>query len=339
MTRCWGITDGSVGMVAQVSALASAMNLQPEMKIIALKKPWSLLPNICYDSWLKSFILSHALEIGGNSLSLWERGRVRVLLQTESVGGETITPPSPEGRGGSKNPDIIISCGRKAALLAAAIKNSQPKVCAIHIQDPQMSPTNFNVVVAMEHDKISGDNVIKTRFALHAITPAVLAEARKKFIPLFAEYPQPHIAVLLGGSTNKYRLTKLRMKALISHLQDWLAGTKGSLLITPSRRTGAENIAALQQVFSGNKNVYIYNEKMENPYMGLLACADEIIVTNDSVNMMSEAFATGKPVTILNLAGHKNTKPARFAEMMKSQPKMTGDEMQRLADEVKNRIG
>ena len=69
--------------------------------------------------------------------------------------------------------------------------------------------------------------------------------------------------------------------------------------------------------------------------MGMLACADEIIVTNDSVNMMSEALATGKKVTILNLEGHENTKPARFAEMIKSHPKMTGSEMADLAREVK----
>lgn len=315
MTACWGITDGSAGMVAQVRALVNAMNLQPEMKIIALKKPWAWLPNICYGGLLKSFILKQQKNI--------------------------VEP----------YPDIIISCGRKAALVAAAIKNKQPSVKAIHIQDPQMSAKNFDVVIAMEHDKITGDNVIKTLFALHSITSATLAEAKEKFSPIFDSYPKPHIAVLLGGSTNKYTLTKLRMEALILHLCDWLSSTKGSLLITPSRRTGEENIAALQQAFSANKNVYIYNGKDENPYIGLLACADEIIVTNDSVNMMSEAFATGKPVTIMNLAGHKNTKPARFAEMLKSNiqkqnptcgfcthPKMTGDEMEKLAVQVRKFI-
>ncbi|MEQ1704931.1 MAG: hypothetical protein ABL867_03040 [Rickettsiales bacterium] len=49
MTICWGVTDGSAGMVAQVRALALAMDLQPEMKVIALKKPWAWLPNIFYD--------------------------------------------------------------------------------------------------------------------------------------------------------------------------------------------------------------------------------------------------------------------------------------------------
>lgn len=309
MTICWGVTDGSAGMVAQVRALALAMDLQPEMKVIALKKPWAWLPNIFYDGWLLGFVLSCALR-----------------------------PPLEAGmtkKAGMTQPKIIISCGRKAALVAAAIKKSQPDIKAVHIQDPQMSPENFDVVVAMEHDRITGDNVIKTRFALHSISAEVLGAACEVFAPHFADYPRPHIAVLIGGSTNKYKLTRDRMEALIVDLQEWISGTKGSLLITPSRRTGAENIAALKSAFADNKNVYIYDGKGENPYMGLLACADEIIVTNDSVNMMSEAFATGKPVTIIKLEGHENTKPARFAEMMKHCPPMTGNEMEKLARQVK----
>ena len=307
MTTCWGITDGSAGMVAQVRSLAVVMGLQLEMKIISLKKPWSLLPNICYDSPLKTCILPYAL-----------------------CNPENVTQSCP---------DIIISCGRKAALVALALKKKNPSVKLVHIQDPQMSSKHFDVVVAMQHDKITGGNVIKTLFALHSISPDILQVAKEKFMPRFAAYPQPHIAVLLGGSTNKYTLTKERMEVVITDLQEWLAGTKGSLLITPSRRTGAENIAALQQAFAGNKNVYIYDGVEENPYMGLLACADEIIVTNDSVNMMSEAFATGKPVTILELEGHEKTKPARFAEIIKHHPPMIGDEMQKLAGQVRVALG
>ena len=39
----------------------------------------------------------------------------------------------------------------------------------------------------------------------------------------------------------------------------------------------------------------------ENPYFGMLACADALIVTDDSVNMASEAAATGQPVAIYPL--------------------------------------
>ena len=51
----------------------------------------------------------------------------------------------------------------------------------------------------------------------------------------------------------------------------------------------------------------------ENPYMGYLALADAIVVTEDSVNMASEAAGTGKPVYIARLTGGSR-KFTRFHE-------------------------
>ncbi len=296
--KVFGITDGSAGMVSQVRALAEALTLEPEMIAIGLPKYLRFLPNKAFEllPFLFRFISCKSLK--------------------------------PEAQ------SLIISCGRKAALVSMALKQQNPQIKTIHIQDPQMASKYFDLVIAMEHDKITGENVIKTRFALHNITPEKLAAATEKFASSFASYPKPHIAVLLGGSTNKYTLTKARMREVIRLLKNKLA-SGGSLLITPSRRTGAGNIFLLKQELAGDRSVYIYDGISENPYHGLLAIADEIIVSNDSVNMMSEAQATGKKFSILPLPDHKNTKPANFAKMLESNPEFSGDEMQILAEKVK----
>jgi hypothetical protein len=44
------------------------------------------------------------------------------------------------------------------------------------------------------------------------------------------------------------------------------------------------------------------NKGEENPYYGYLALADQFIVTGDSVSMMTEATATGRPVAIYRSA-------------------------------------
>ncbi|MGC8476965.1 MAG: ELM1/GtrOC1 family putative glycosyltransferase [Acetobacteraceae bacterium] len=41
----------------------------------------------------------------------------------------------------------------------------------------------------------------------------------------------------------------------------------------------------------------------ENPYFGMLALADAIVVTEDSVSMVSEAVATAAPVLLAGLPG------------------------------------
>jgi mitochondrial fission protein ELM1 len=49
----------------------------------------------------------------------------------------------------------------------------------------------------------------------------------------------------------------------------------------------------------------------DNPYFAYLAAADAVLVTADSVSMVSEAAATGKPVHIIDLPGG-DAKFARF---------------------------
>lgn len=289
MASCWGITSGSAGMAAQVHALATALGLNPEMKTIVIRKPFVWLPNRFYTGFLEPLVVPYAIARGSDKL----------------------TAPWPE---------IVISCGRRGAIAALGLRHriraEGGSTKFIHIQDPHTDPKYFDLIVAMAHDKITGANVIKTRFALHTVTPAALASASARFYAQFSDYPRPYISVLLGGSTNKYTLVPADMHNIAELLQRALDTTSASLLITPSRRTGEDNIALLQKKFAGNKRVYIYNFSDENPYMGLLALGDTIFVTNDSVNMMSEAYATGKPLYILPLPGHRDTKPARFADAL-----------------------
>lgn len=319
----WGITDGSAGMVAQVKALAGALNQPLELKTVTVKKPYVYLPNAVHAALLRRRIVPGLIAPGSDALAApW--------------------------------PKLVISCGRRGALVAMGLKAHTPpfKPLYIHIQDPQVKPSLFDIVVAMAHDKVAGDNVIKTRFALHGITPQLLQRAREEFAPRFSGFPAPRVAVLLGGSTNKYTLTSQAMRQVIASLQAVLECNPCSLLITPSRRTGTENTALLRAAFAGNPRVYIYDFIEPNPYLGLLALADTIIASDDSVNMMSEAHATGKPLYLLHLPGHAGSKPARFAAALVTDGiarpldggaleqwrYAAGDEMEKLAKKLETRL-
>lgn len=276
----WGITDGNAGNIAQVQALAHAMGEHVEMHHIRLTDIWKKLPNQLFDT-----------------------GLGRIIPVSDYVLPAFL-------------PDLVISCGRKGGLLAAYVRmisNRHALTRFVHIHDPQMHRKHFDLILAMAHDKIEGENVVKTPYALTYLLPEKLAVECKHWEPKFSHLPRPWNAVLIGGSTNKYQLTKSAMEDLITQIEK----IEGSLLITTSRRTGEDNIKMLTQRFGGQcKRSFLYTGEMENPYLGMLGCADHIYVTNDSVNMMSEAVASGKPVTILPLKGHVNTKPARFAESL-----------------------
>ncbi len=196
-------------------------------------------------------------------------------------------------------PDLLIASGRKSIAASRYIKRaSRGKTFTVQIQDPRISPRHFDLVAVPAHDPTRGKNVLVTMAAPNRITPANLAVARAQFAPLFESLPQPRIAVLIGGSSAAYTMTPQIMETLAQQLK----ALQGSLMITTSRRTGAENTAFLKSALKGPPH-YFWEGSEPNPYMGLLAMADVILVTADSTSMLSEAATTGKPVYMIDLEG------------------------------------
>jgi mitochondrial fission protein ELM1 len=264
--RCWILTEGHIGMVNQALGLAEAMGLAPEVKRLAIRAPWRHLPPRL---WLG------ALEAAGPA-------------------GDRLAQPWP---------DLVISCGKRSAVPALAVKRaSGGRSFAVHIQTPPVPAGRFDLVVAPAHDGLAGPNVLVTRAAVHRVTPAKLAEAAARFAPSLAALPRPLVAVLIGGSNGRHRLTPDVMARVADQLAA-LARDRGiGLAVTPSRRTGADNEAILRDRLRGLAAV-IWDGAGDNPYFGYLGLADAVVVTADSVSMASEAVSTGKPVYVVDLPG------------------------------------
>jgi mitochondrial fission protein ELM1 len=151
--------------------------------------------------------------------------------------------------------------------------------------------------------------VLVTRGAVHRVTPAKLAEAAAQWEPRLAAVPRPRLAVLIGGNNKVFRLDLATLATLGDRLAV-LARAGHGLLVTPSRRTGPEGERLLREKLAGLP-AFIWDGKGDNPYFGLLALADAIIATGDSVSMVSEAASTGKPLHVVHLPGG-STKFRRF---------------------------
>jgi hypothetical protein len=193
-------------------------------------------------------------------------------------------------------PDLVVSCGNVGAPLAAAIRRATNGATrAVHVTHPKMGPAAFDLVVAPAHDGLAGPNVIVTRTQLHRVTPARLAEARAAWAPRFAHLRRPLVGVLVGGRNGRHRLDATVAKALAHQLLALEAG----LIVTLSRRTPAD----AADRFRARLGDAVWDGAGENPYFGILACADALVVTEDSVAMLSEAAATAAPLLIARLPG------------------------------------
>jgi len=279
---CWVVTDGKAGMENQCVGLAEALGMAPIVKRIVLRAPWRQL----------SPFLRHGLG--------WAFSRK----------GDALTPPWP---------DLLIATGRASIPASLYIKRmsrrTQRPTFTVQLQNPVIDPSRFDLVVVPRHDGLTGANVMTTKGALHRVTPDLLASEAAKFLPNFAQLPRPYTTVLLGGSNAVYQLTPREMLALCQQLRAIVLQTGGSLLITPSRRTGADNITLLRENLK-DLPVYIWDQQSANPYFALLGLADHILVTCDSINMVTEACRTGKPVQVIDLPGGSD-KFRRFHQAMR----------------------
>lgn len=216
-------------------------------------------------------------------------------------------------------PSLIITCGRRAigpALeIARRIRSDdrQGPVRVVHIQHPHMDPRFFDLIVVPAHDRLEGENVEVTTGSVHAVTKAKLGAAAARWQDQYAAFSHPRLAVLIGGDNAAYRLDAETAACIGNDLRRIADETGGSAFATLSRRTGASAAAALQAALAPlGGRAEIWDGVGENPYHGYLALADRILVTADSVNMISEAASTGKPVQIIPLAVQNARRARKF---------------------------
>ena len=270
---CWIVTEGATGMENQCLGLAERLGLPIQVKRLKVAKPWR---------WL-------APRTWGSAFGHLE------------AGSERLEPPWPR---------LLIGCGRQSIPFSLAVKRaSGGKTFTVQCQNPRIGAEHFDLVIPPEHDEISGPHIFPIIGSPNRVTPAKLTQAKNDFGAMFGAMRSPRVAVLVGGYSKNYgRMGTQEAHELAQALKQIAA--RGSLMITTSRRTSVETNEILRAELAGT-DTYFWDGKEPNPYFAMLAWADAIIVTADSVNMACEAGATGKPVHIFVLPGAR-AKARRF---------------------------
>ncbi|MDR0662072.1 MAG: mitochondrial fission ELM1 family protein [Holosporales bacterium] len=218
----------------------------------------------------------------------------------------------------SPYPNIIISSGRRSQPIATTFKKRHPEVFLIALLNPLMPLSLFDLVIAPQHDRLRGPNVLSLRGVWHRVTREKLQEGVRQ--ESFPQLRRPLLGVLLGGTSKHYNWTHTSAISLMAHCPPFLPpqpprfrvlyetllsfDKKGwGVVILPSRRTPSWLVRDLQRQTADTSILIDKGTGPVNPYLSVLAAADALLVTADSMSMISEACATGKPVYIFPLAG------------------------------------
>jgi mitochondrial fission protein ELM1 len=217
-----------------------------------------------------------------------------------SAPGSILSPPFP---------DVVIACGRITVPYIRAIKREGgERVFAVFLQDPRHARAEMDLIWAPVHDALRGANVMTTLTSPHPFSPARISAARAAPDPRIAALPRPRCGILLGGPSRSQHFTA----ADISRLREVTRAilTQGfSVMATPSRRTPPALTAAVREGL-GSAPGFVWDGQGENPYLGILALAEALLVTSDSANMVGEATATGAPVHLFDPSGGETFKRA-----------------------------
>lgn len=276
MPTVWLMEDDRAGNVSQLLGVAEALGWDFEEKKIEYTK-WVKLPNLV-------------------------RGSSTIGIKNESL--DLLTAPYP---------DVVIGAGRRIfPLLRWIKKKSKGRTKIVQLMNPSAPFRYADLIVLPIHDgyKGSAKNVLQTVGAPHRVTREKLDEHKPKWENVLGKMPAPRVSVIVGGPTKNAPFTKQMAQSLGLGVLDL---SPASIMVTTSRRTPAEVVDTLKSIFPKEKTFfYQYGDEGENPYFGLLAWADKIVVTGDSMSMCSESCAAGVPVFIFAPEGTAGQKHMRF---------------------------
>jgi mitochondrial fission protein ELM1 len=199
-------------------------------------------------------------------------------------------------------PDLFVTAGLRNEPVARWLaQRSRGRTLTVLLGRTWAPHDAFDLVVTTPQYRLPPHlHVLENAGTIHRLTAARLAEERSRWAERYAALPRPRLGVLVGGDSGPFHLGPRNAVRLAARARA-LAGA-GSIMGTTSSRTPQIATRVLTDALP-DADLWHWNAREENPYFGILAWADALLVTGDSIAMVSEAVATGKPVRIFDLGG------------------------------------
>ena len=224
--------------------------------------------------------------------------------------------------------DMVVSAGSLPAVvnLAIGVKNDAKSVAVMR---PGILPLKrFDIVIMPEHDRPpSLANVLVTAGSLNTVSNESM---KRDFENLASVYPSLNdeaangklkIGVLIGGHSKNYKLTKDIAAFLCGQLKKALDDLDGHLFLTTSRRTPMDVMGVLKNCLGDDPRAKLFVIAAEdNPpgtVGGIFYLCDIVIVSGESISMVSEAVASGKHVVVFEPRSRtENNKVRRYLNFL-----------------------
>jgi mitochondrial fission protein ELM1 len=200
-------------------------------------------------------------------------------------------------------PDLVICSGRGAEAVAFWLQRQNPKLRIVFIGTPWSALERFDLIVTTPQYRLpQAPNVLHNALPLHDVTAEKLQTEARRWEARLQHLPRPYTAVLVGGSSGPYLFSPESAARLGRAATDLAKAQGGSLLVTTSARTKAAAVDALEAAIGVPHHLYRWQGPVaDNPFHAFLGLSEQVVVTADSVSMLAEATATGRPVYLFDI--------------------------------------
>jgi hypothetical protein len=201
-------------------------------------------------------------------------------------------------------PDLLLTIGRRPSMVALWVKEqSGGRTRVVIVGRPRRWLQRFDLIIAAAHHHVPPlANVVRLGLPLIVANRDAVAAAKVQWWPRFAEMRRPLFALFVGGPTKPHVFDQDVARELMARVVNSVAAEGGSLWVTTSPRTSTDVVEAIAAALPEHARLFRWVAgSTDNPYLGLLACADRFIVTGDSVSMQVEVARLGKPLAIYPL--------------------------------------
>jgi mitochondrial fission protein ELM1 len=269
----WIVSEGSPGHVSQSQGLAAALGTLTKVRVEQLECRARL--NGVARSVVRTWV-----GTGGRPLPEWFSRRWAGLGKV------------PTGR-----PDMILSSGGKSVFAARTLA-ARYDAPYVFIGERKPYPSEWFHTVLTPSARETGPNDVCIDLIPTQVTRASVERAAAKW----TERPSGRLwALVVGGASVSHRYVDSDWDALAAGLNTLGRAHGVRWLVTTSRRTGAPAEARLK---TGVDPAVIasavwWAEKPERKMQAFLGAAEAVLVTQDSVTMVTEAVSSGRPVIVV----------------------------------------
>ncbi len=218
--------------------------------------------------------------------------------------------------------DFFISCGASLAPLNLCLARECRAKSIVLMKPPfPFQFHRYDLALVPAHDRGAVPReTFRTLLVPSLSGSAPLQEAAEKLRASLKNAERVKIAVFLGGATRHYRMGLDGLEKVFSALEK-SARRLGDYAVTTSRRTPGEIVRFLKERRPLWPACQLLIDAAEDTrpevVPGMMHLADILIVTEDSISMISEAVASGKKVIVLGLSTPLlPAKHRRFLELL-----------------------